>query len=80
MQNNSEWGAKMKALRDQKKADREAAITAGTWVKPEKVILTVKHYRQAIKQNCLNCAGDSMEEVRHCRVTKCSLHPFRPYK
>jgi hypothetical protein len=35
---------------------------------------------QAIKQFCLYCVGDSVEDVRKCNASKCPLYNLRPYK
>ena len=32
---------------------------------------------QAIRQKCLDCSGGSSHEVKHCPLTRCTLHPFR---
>lgn len=31
----------------------------------------------AIRAHCLECSGGSRKEVRNCRVTGCSLYPYR---
>ena len=36
--------------------------------------------RQAIKAKCLDCSCYQQEEVAHCQVVLCPLHPFRPYQ
>ena len=35
---------------------------------------------QAIKQFCLHCTGDKMEDVRRCTAPKCPLYHLRPYQ
>ena len=39
---------------------------------------------KAIKMKCLDCSGDSLDEVRQCPITSCALYPFRmgknPYR
>ncbi len=32
---------------------------------------------QAIRQECLECSGYKPEEVLKCKITECSLYPFR---
>lgn len=32
---------------------------------------------KAIRSKCLDCSGGSEKEVRECRITSCSLHPYR---
>ena len=32
---------------------------------------------KAIRQNCLECAGESATEVKLCPCTNCPMHPFR---
>lgn len=32
------------------------------------------------KLHCMECGGWDSNEVRHCRVTRCFLHPLRPYQ
>lgn len=31
----------------------------------------------AIRKKCLDCSGDSANEVRNCSHTECQLYPFR---
>ena len=39
---------------------------------------------KAIRKNCLECCGDSANEVKLCPATECPLYPFRlgknPYR
>lgn len=35
---------------------------------------------QAIKFNCLDCAGGVVAEVRECHIKTCPLWVFRPYQ
>ena len=39
---------------------------------------------KAIRLKCLDCCGDSSNEVKECPCVKCALHPFRlgknPYR
>lgn len=32
---------------------------------------------RAIKQQCLDCCGSSIKEVRNCTAKDCSLYPYR---
>ena len=32
---------------------------------------------KAIRQNCIECMGESKIEVKHCQVTQCVLFPYR---
>ena len=32
---------------------------------------------KAIRRKCLDCSGDSTEEVRNCVIEDCALYPFR---
>lgn len=32
---------------------------------------------EAIRKNCLNCAGGSKKEVEKCPIKKCPLYPYR---
>ena len=36
--------------------------------------------QQAIKFNCLDCAGGLTSEVKACHIEKCPLWVFRPYQ
>ena len=39
---------------------------------------------KAIRKKCLDCSGESSEEVKKCEIENCALHPFRfgknPYR
>ena len=39
---------------------------------------------RAIRQQCLDCCGSSIKEVRNCTAKDCSLYPYRfgknPYR
>lgn len=39
-----------------------------------------KELRQAINQKCLECSGGMRNEVAHCRLKNCALHPYRPFQ
>ena len=32
---------------------------------------------KAVRQNCLDCSGGSIKDVRECNIPTCSLWPFR---
>jgi hypothetical protein len=32
---------------------------------------------KALRRRCLDCSGNSVGEVRSCKLTSCSLHPYR---
>lgn len=32
---------------------------------------------KAIRQNCIDCSGGSVAEVRDCVIPKCPMYPFR---
>jgi len=34
----------------------------------------------AIKAKCLDCSNWQREEITHCRVETCPLHPWRPFQ
>ena len=34
----------------------------------------------AIKAKCLDCSNWQREEITHCRVVTCPLHPWRPFQ
>lgn len=34
----------------------------------------------AVKLKCIECAGWTTTEVKHCQCTTCALYSFRPYK
>lgn len=36
--------------------------------------------RAAIKAKCLDCCHFDRDEVEHCTVILCPLHPYRPYQ
>ena len=33
--------------------------------------------RKAIRERCLNCSGWCLAEIRDCKFTECTLHPYR---
>lgn len=33
--------------------------------------------RKAIRKKCLDCSGNSSQEVANCKYTQCQLYPFR---
>ena len=35
---------------------------------------------QAIRKKCLDCTGDSLEEIRNCPIEKCPLYIYRSGK
>jgi hypothetical protein len=36
--------------------------------------------RGAIKAKCLHCSNWQRDEITHCRVFTCPLHPWRPFQ
>lgn len=37
----------------------------------------IKSPIKAIRQNCINCSGGDLGEVRNCMITDCPLYAFR---
>ncbi len=35
---------------------------------------------QAIRDFCMNCVGDSYNDIKNCTAKKCPLYIYRPYK
>ena len=35
---------------------------------------------QAIRKKCLDCTGDSLEEIRNCPIEECPLYIYRSGK
>ena len=42
----------------------------------EKVLIPL----QAIRKKCLDCTGDSLEEIRNCPIEECPLYIYRSGK
>lgn len=43
-------------------------------------MLREKELQTAINRKCLECSGGMRNEVTHCRLKGCALHPYRPYQ
>jgi hypothetical protein len=46
----------------------------------EKAAANPKSLRAAINGKCYDCACGSKVEVARCEITKCTLHPVRPWQ
>lgn len=64
------------------KAMKKGGAELEAWLEQERLKKVRKSItpKIAIKNFCLNCVGDSKQDIKNCTSTKCPLYVFRPYQ
>jgi len=58
----------------------EHAVPEKHKIATQRVLLGQLPRSSAIRIKCLQCCNYDRDEVKHCAVATCALHPVRPYQ